>query len=202
MPIALQSLTGFDSEHEPIVAELEKYLQKVAIEYQSMGFRAPPLALVEGRNGGKAYRVHLVDYEDSSSLAQAAPREDGPSILRIDLSRAVVNGKPTQRLYEDLPHELFHTVQHAYITYDQFVTERNWIIEGQAQPLGTQSQGTADLQWLDAGLKKVTGLGLQRLHAGFVATFAAYVPDRLSRPPRDSAGGAGCLAAIPVWWMP
>lgn len=42
-----------------------------------------------------------------------------------------------------------------------------------------------DLRWLDNALEKEVGLGLDRLYPNFAATFAAYVPYRLSKAPRS-----------------
>lgn len=52
-----------------------------------------------------------------------------------------------------------------------------------SQPLNDRASGPADGQWLDRGLKQASGLGLQRLYAAFVSTFAGYVPDRLTKAP-------------------
>ncbi|MEZ5569921.1 MAG: hypothetical protein R3E54_16545 [Halioglobus sp.] len=288
----LNPFSGFSSEQQAAVEEFEQYLSDVAIYYHSMGFKAPRLPLVDGRKGGKAFRVNLFDYDDGLPIARAGPREDGTTSLRADLSRAITNGKPTPRLFEDLAHELFHNIQHAYISYDA-LDDRNWIVEGQAQavgmeaarrrgidmyrgkedgyrlggrpyyqplwvtddskaedyrtasfwryvgehyaaakrngragitpitpdysylvqilnqPLARRASAAADAQWLDAGLRQVSGLGLQRFHAAFVSTLAAYVPDRLTKAIRGTAeeaqdnwlqyiyGGCNALALSP-----
>ena len=268
---ALNPFGGFSSEQKIVVAEFERYLSEVAVYYQGMGFNAPPLPLVAGRNGGKAYRVHLFDYDDSLPIARAAARADGTTTLQADLSRAIRDGKATPRLFEDLAHELFHNVQHGYIGFER-LDDRDWIVEGQAQalgmeaasrlrgidlyrgkqddyrlggrpyyqalpaantgrkedyrtasfwryvgehyaasrkngragiqplapdysylarvldrPLAPRASAGADLRWLDGGLRQATGLGLPRLYAAFVTTFAAYVPDRLTSPVSASA---------------
>ncbi|ULQ46003.1 hypothetical protein JN531_012940 [Flagellatimonas centrodinii] len=268
---SINPFTGYSSAQEAAVAELERHLSKVASYYQFMGFKAPPLQIIDGRKGGKAYRVYLYDYDDKDPIARAGPRPGGSSILLVDLSRAIVDGKPAPRMYEDLAHELFHNVQHAYISHAQ-IDDRDWIVEGQAQavgmeaarklagvdmykgkedgfrlggrpyykalwqpdlgkkeeyrtssfwryvaehyaaakdngrpglkptapdysylktvlsqPLADRASGPADGQWLDRGLRKATGLGLQRMYAAFVSTFAGYVPDRLTKAPGGTA---------------
>ena len=81
--------TGFSDDQEAAVAELERHLSKVASYYQFMGFKAPPLQIVDGRKGGKAYRVYLYDYDDKDPIARAGPRPDG-STIRFDDNAAVL----------------------------------------------------------------------------------------------------------------
>lgn len=268
---ALDPFSGYSDAQKPAVAKLEKYLSAVALDYQSMGFKAPPLPVDTGRGGAKVYRVHLYDYDDDDPIARAGMRPDGSTRLHVDLSRAIENGKPVKRVFEDLAHELFHNVQHGYMNHSQ-IKNRDWIVEGQAQAVGmyaaqkfagvdrykgkqddyrlggrpyskalweddpatdedyrtssfwrylaehyaaskqnaragvvpiapnyaylatilsqprTESgYGVVDGRWLDRGLKKATGLGLQRLHAAFVSTFAGYVPDRLTSELKGTA---------------
>lgn len=270
VPGSLHPYSGYSEQQEPAVRKFELYLSKVATYYESMGFKAPPLPMT---TGSKAYRVYLYDYADGDKIARAGLRPDNSTKLEADLSRAIVNGKPVRKMFDNLAHELFHNVQHAYIGYDK-VDDREWILEGQAQamgmhaahkfegvdvhrinndgyrlggrpyyqalwnvdtrqshaedyrtssfwryvaehyaasrkngraglkpinpdysylatvlnePLTNKASGPTDLQWLDRGLKKATGLSLQRLFAGFVSTFAGYVPDRLTKKPSGSA---------------
>lgn len=134
----LNPFTGFSSEQKLAVAKFECYLSKVARLYESMGFKAPPLPRVGGKYGDEAYRVNIYDYDDGDHIAKAAPRQDGPSILIADISRAIVDGKPARKMYDHFAHELFHSVQYAYISYEQ-VDNREWILEGQAQAVGMEA---------------------------------------------------------------
>lgn len=254
---------GFSTQQKKVVRDFETYLGEVATYFESMGFRAPRLPMTENANGDPAYLVYIYDFAPGETTALAGYFGDGHVDLRIDLSRAIINGQPSDRAYEDLAHELFHNVQRAYQT-DYALDHGSWIGEGQAQavgvdtayklrqvmrfktkkeayrlggrpyytPLATKdrqrtyrtssfwryigehyaaskrrkhagvkpipadysylakvfrhsfqgpSSTTADLRWLDEALDKELGLGLNRLYANFITTFAEYVPTRLNK---------------------
>lgn len=132
----------FTAEQKPVVAEYEKYLSDVAVYYQSIGFKAPPLPTT---SGDKAYIVYMYDYDDKDTTAKAGYGLKKPIILeipaidlRVDLSRAIVAGKPVKRTFEDLAHELFHNIQRGY-QLSFYVDHGDWIAEGQAQALGMEA---------------------------------------------------------------
>ncbi|MCB1560171.1 MAG: hypothetical protein KDI75_03590 [Xanthomonadales bacterium] len=130
MPVVAN--TGFEGEQARMAATLEAYLGEVAAYYDGMGFKAPRLDLVDGRQGGKAWIVHLHDYPDSLTHARYAT---GSAYLEADLSRAVDSNGISDDLMEALPHELFHAVQRAYTDPGE-ADHGDWIIEGQAQAVG------------------------------------------------------------------
>jgi|GEM_PF-1019261 len=129
---------GFTAEQSRIVADYEVYLAEVAKYYQSLGFKAPLLPITRGHNGGKAYRVYAFTFPPNDRTAKAGHFDDRSADLRFDISRAVVDGKPTPRSFEDLAHELFHDIQFGYPTYFQ-AEHGNWIDEGQAQAMGMEA---------------------------------------------------------------
>jgi hypothetical protein len=135
IPGSLNPFSGFSDEEEKVIAEYEQYLTKVARDYQSMGFKAPPLPMTKGREGGDAYRVNMFDYNDKDPTAMAGYFPDDSIALWIDFSRAIVNGKSVDRTFEDLAHELFHNVQRGYVG-PYSLEHGKWITEGQAQALG------------------------------------------------------------------
>ena len=129
----------FNDQQKPVVAEYEKYLSEVAVYYQTLGFKAPPLPMTEGHNGGKAYLVYMYDFPATeTSTALAGYFAGGTIDLRADLARAIVKGQHVERTFEDLAHELFHNVQRAYQLSDN-LDHGNWIVEGQAQALGMEA---------------------------------------------------------------
>ncbi len=255
--------TGFTNKQKNVIRDFEKYLGEVAASYESMGFRAPKLPMTKNSNGDSAYVVYVYDFSADETAALAGYSPDGSVSLRVDLSRAIVNGKPSERAYEDLAHELFHNVQRAYQSAYE-LDHDSWIAEGQAQAVGVDtayklrgvmrfktdkqdyrlggrayykplakatakeayrtssfwryigehyaasktnqhagvkpivadygylakvfaqpfkgpSSTNADLRWLDRALKQELGLGLNRLYANFITTFAEYVPARLNK---------------------
>ena len=129
----------FNDQQKPVVAEYEKYLSEVAVYYQDMGFKAPPLPMTEGHNGGKAYLVYMYDFPATEpSTALAGYFAGGTIDLSLDLARAIVQGQHVERAFEDLAHELFHNVQRAYQLSDN-LDHGTWIMEGQAQALGMEA---------------------------------------------------------------
>ncbi|WP_041682735.1 hypothetical protein [Pusillimonas sp. T7-7] len=253
---------GFSDEQEKVIRDFEKYLSQVAAHYESMGFRAPKLPMTKNDS---AYAVYVYDFPPGETTALSGYFPDGSVNLRLDLSLAIVNGKPSERAYEDLAHELFHNVQRAYQSA-YALDHDSWITEGQAQAVGVDtayklrnvmrfktteqtyrlggrpyykpltkaieeededyrtssfwryigehyaaskkdqhagvkpipadygylakvlahpfkgpSSRAADLRWLDRALKQELGLGLNRLYANFITTFAEYVPERLHK---------------------
>ncbi len=136
MPSVLGQLKGFSAQQEPAVAMYEKYMSEVAVYYQSMGFKAPDLPTTTF--GDKAYIVYLYDYDDSDTTAKAGFFSNDTIDLRVDISRAIVKGRPVDRTFEDLAHELFHNVQRRYqLSYA--LDHGTWIMEGQAQALGMEA---------------------------------------------------------------
>jgi hypothetical protein len=268
---ALQGLFSLGAEQELAqpIAEMESYFSDAARHLQKQGFRAPVMA-----RGDRGYVVNLFDYDDFNSdgeIAVARADFDGETCtLRIDLSRAFVDGRMEERLLEHAGHELFHCVQNAYPLFAVNWDIGDWIAEATAQavgqellwqlrgiefsrrnaiqrwggrfynlPLATRASGlpgnfhyyteslwryigehvaakarggragveelrfngervyadysyldslfqvslagageAAELTWADEGLADVVGIGLDRLYANFVSTFAAYVPAR------------------------
>ena len=98
----------YDEDQIPVIAVYEAYLSEVAKYYQSRGFKAPPLPMTQGRNGGRAYVVYGFAFEYPDTTAKAAFIDVGKTELRFDIPQAIVNGRPTERSFEDLAHELFH----------------------------------------------------------------------------------------------
>ncbi len=135
VPSFLNPFSGFSSAEKKVIADYEAYLSEVAVYYEKLGFKAPPLERTKGRKGGNAYRVYFFDYDDDDPIARASYSENGRITLQVDYSRAIVKGKPVDRTYEDLAHELFHNIQRGYqLSYE--LDHGNWIMEGQAQALG------------------------------------------------------------------
>ena len=165
VPSFVGELIGFRDKQKPVVAEYEKYLSQVAVHYQAMGFKAPELPITT--SGEKAYIVYLYDYDDSEAPALAGHlvhhdiEPSSPDFmtadLRVDLSRAIVDGKPVDRTFDDLAHELFHNVQRAYQLSAE-LEHGSWILEGQAQALGMEAakrlrgidveKGKSQVYWL------------------------------------------------------
>lgn len=265
---------GFSDKQKKAIQDFETYLGEVAAYYESMGFRAPKLPMAKNANGDAAYLVYIYDFPAGETTALAGYFGDGSVDLRIDLSRAIINGQPSDRVYEDLAHELFHNVQRAYQT-SYALDHGSWMSEGQAQAVGMDTayklrgvmwfqtdkqtyrlggrpyytslvttekaltyrtssfwryigehyaaskagkhagikpipadysylakvfqhpftgpvSRTGDLRWLDNALEQELGLGLNRLYANFITTFAEYVPTRLNK----MSGTPGEAAAI------
>jgi hypothetical protein len=126
---------GFSPEQAVLVAKLEAYLGEVARYYQNMGFAAPRLDIVDGRNGGQAYVIHLYDYPDKITHAQY---EANSMYMEIDLSRAFEGENVSHLTLETMAHELFHAIQRAYKD-SEAAYHGDWIIEGQAQAMGMQA---------------------------------------------------------------
>lgn len=138
LPSALNPFSRFDEQQQAIIVDYEAYLSQVARYYQSLGFKAPPLPMTQGRNGGMAYRVYAYKFDPNEPTAKAGFSGVGKIDLRFDISRAIINGKPAPRSFEDLAHELFHNIQRGYQTaYD--ADHGNWIVEGQAQAMGMEA---------------------------------------------------------------
>ncbi len=135
VPLAVNPLAGFRGDEAIAVAAFEKYSSEVARLYQGLGFASPRLPLTDGKEGGKAWLVHLYDYADSRDRAVVQFRGDMSAFLEIDRSRAIAGSSGTDQAYEDLAHELFHAVQRGYQTaFD--ADHGKWISEGQAQAVG------------------------------------------------------------------
>ncbi len=134
-----------------IITEVEQYLHEVAVLYDRLGFRPPVLEpIVTLEDGSRAYRVYLGDYPDSEEPARYAGQSVSTSnltgkiscirqektYLRVDLSRAVKNGKMERTGLEHFGHELFHAVQSAYPLFSENCFLGDWIAEGTAEAMG------------------------------------------------------------------
>jgi len=70
------------------------------------------------------------------------------------------------------------------------IPDYSYLAKVYEHPFAGPVSESADLKWLDAGLRNATGLGLKQHYGSFAATFAAYVPTRLSAPPSTGAATA------------
>jgi len=144
---------GLDDEvPATVITEFERYLHKVAVEYERLGFPSPLLVpIVIRKDGVRAYRVYLGDYpdfevnliggrvkNDKGEVIETAPAKYSVTNknLRVDLSRAVTNGKIEDKDLEHFTHELFHAVQMRYPLFAENHNLGDWIVEGTAEAIG------------------------------------------------------------------
>lgn len=124
--------------------EIERHLGESARMLQSLGFKAPQLEPVITReDGSRAYRVYLFDMRDregriAGDVAKYAFDCSGAKrpVILLNASGIFADGKLADKVYQDLPHELFHAVQRSYPLVRDNCFLGDWIVEGTAQAIG------------------------------------------------------------------
>jgi hypothetical protein len=206
-PEALQRLSGsgFSGPQGQSVAKLQRYLHEIANRYQALGFRAPDMPQVELDNGETAYLVYMYNYSDSDRSAKVRQYEDLSTNLRLDLSRTVSpDGSIAPDAYDNLAHELFHTVQRAYqVDYDADLGD--WIMEGQAQAMGMEFAWTFRCVDIHKGKEDDFRLGGRPYFRPITtapfnddyrtASFWRYLAERLANTTREGCDGVREVAA-------
>lgn len=138
---------------------IEGYLVEVGEEYQRLGFGPPVIDTLTP--DGKSFEVYAYDYQDSKGSTRIGGAQYGPFCaskdsflghvywtydkqprVRFDTSRTLKNANAlTDKMYEDLAHELFHAIQAGTPLFVDAEKTRhckigNWITEGQADAMG------------------------------------------------------------------
>lgn len=124
--------------------ELERFLHKVALDYESMGFPDPIAAgllepLVRGDDGQPAIRVYLYPFD--GPFGGYANRCDGPdtrTVIHINQTKLHRDGSISDITYQTLAHELFHAVQWSspFLQVPAPCGVGKWIREGTADAIG------------------------------------------------------------------
>lgn len=125
--------------------QVEDYLHRIAQRYEEMGFRFPSTDdQIDSR-----IIVYLYNYDDGESLAKSGCTDPKGKkrhcYIKLDSSRlfsdittgdGVVSQHIPTATYENLAHELFHSVQRAYPVFAVHEHLGDWIVEGTAQAMG------------------------------------------------------------------
>ncbi|MCZ6799473.1 MAG: hypothetical protein O7F12_03210, partial [Nitrospirae bacterium] len=118
--------------------EVEAWLEKIANEFELLGFNEPRYEAKT--SDGKFYEVHVFPFDGT---ARARSDCDNPSrviVIQINpLSDMIFqDGKLTTKGYQDLAHELFHTIQYGYPMFQKNCGQGQWIVEGTAEAVGIE----------------------------------------------------------------
>ncbi len=119
--------------------EIEKWLEQVANYFESLGFNAPRYETIS--SDGKYYEVHVFPFDGT---ARAKPDCDNPSldtVIQINplSDKIFTDGNLKTKGYQDLAHELFHTVQYSYPMFQGNCGQGAWITEGTAEAVGIET---------------------------------------------------------------
>ena len=130
--------------------EIERWLKRVAQEYESMGFKKPTFTPVKESilSNKKVLPVYVYPFGSGGQAAMSSPcwKNKAGEFEKIDTEmiadsgRIIENGRLTTKAYQDLAHELFHAVQNSYglFTRDCNAAPGNWITEGTAEAVGIE----------------------------------------------------------------
>lgn len=118
---------------------IENWFRHVAYYFESQGFREPRYESLSF--DGKAYEVQVLPLSDG---AYAKARNDCENtskntVIQVDPLRSFENGKLTTKAYQDMAHELFHTVQYAYPIFQKHCKQGHWLTEGTAEFVGIET---------------------------------------------------------------
>lgn len=131
-------------------AEIERYLGRVAQQFEDWGFPPPALKpVVKTDDGQQAYQIYVYDWgEGRGGPAHAdtncPTNPSSPNIIAFNTrnEKFYKNGALTPEAYQDLAHELFHTVQNNSQMSRDLCQRYNdnkvsgWFTEGSAEAIG------------------------------------------------------------------
>jgi len=119
--------------------EVEAWFEKIAKEFELLGFREPRYEAKT--SDGKFYEVHVFPFDGTARARNDCDDPSKVTVIQINpLSEEIFkNGKLTEKGYQDLAHELFHTVQYAYPMFQKNCGQGAWILEGTAEAVGIET---------------------------------------------------------------
>jgi hypothetical protein len=119
--------------------EIENWLEKIANEFEALGFNEPRYEAKT--SDGKFYEVHVFPFDGTARARNDCDDPSKVTVIQINpLSDEIVkDGKLTEKGYQDLAHELFHTVQYAYPMFQKNCGQGEWILEGTAEAVGIET---------------------------------------------------------------
>ena len=135
---------------DDVAREIERWLRRVAQEYESMGFKKPNYSHIDESilNNKQAYKVYVYPFPTGGPAGMKSPcgrNSSGEVVyldtyMKVDSVRNIKNGKLTTKAYQDLAHELFHAVQNSYdlFTGDCNAEPGRWITVGTAEAVGIE----------------------------------------------------------------
>jgi|GEM_PF-2287094 len=141
------------------IQEIERWLNEVAYYFESQGFR-PPRYKAKGLNdnGKEVFEVYVLPYGDPKEDPGTARTQtdcDNPlskTLIMIHPAGILENGKISPKGYQDLAHELFHTVQYAYPMFQGNCEQGAWITEGTAEAVGIETARILSVRIKPVGL--------------------------------------------------
>ncbi len=139
-----------------VATEIERWLKRVAQEYESMGFKKPtygkkkesilsskdvfPVYVYPYSTGAQAAMGDVCNTSRNNQTGKVTLYKDFNPIMIADSGRIIKNGKLTSEAYQDFAHELFHAVQNSYSLFNQDCNAQpgGWISEGTAEAVGIE----------------------------------------------------------------
>ena len=143
-------LVGSQVISDEMAKEIERWLKRLAQEYESMGFKPPTFSPIEESlvSNKKVLPIYAYPFSTGGQAAMLSPcgwNQAGEVVkvdtyMTVDSGRNVENGKLTTKAYQDLAHELFHAVQNSYglFTGDCNAPPGAWLTEGTAEAVGIE----------------------------------------------------------------
>jgi len=146
------------------VREIERWLKEVAYYFESQGFRRPRYeAKGLNENGQEVFEVYVLPFGDPEKEPGTAKAENDceqpkrKTLMMIHPVGILKNGKISPKGYQDMAHEVFHTVQFAYPVFQGNCEQGAWIAEGTAEAVGIETART-----LSVRIKPIREVALKR----------------------------------------
>jgi len=119
--------------------EVEAWLEKIANEFEALGFNEPRYEAKT--SDGKFYEVHVFPFNGTARARNDCDDPSKVTVIQINPTSDTIfkDGKLTEKGYQDLAHELFHTVQYAYPMFKKNCEQGAWIVEGTAEAVGIEA---------------------------------------------------------------
>jgi len=115
--------------------EIERWMRQVAYYLDSQGFPEPRH---EQKNAdGTAFLVYAHPFGRTARAMDDCHEPSIETYIAIDPAVIVDNGAIPTMSYQDLAHEIFHTIQYAYPMFKK-CDRGSWITEGTAEAVGIE----------------------------------------------------------------
>ena len=126
-------------------AAIEVWLEKVAAYFEQQGW--PPPRYGHKSSDNEKYLVYVYPFGGATDPPAAASNDcenqQRSTYIKIDPDRIFdkTTGKLLPKSYQDLAHELFHTIQYAYPLFQRSCHQMPgaWIVEGTAEAVGIET---------------------------------------------------------------
>ena len=116
--------------------EIERWMRQVAFYLDSQGFPEPRH---ERKNAdGTAFLVYAHPFGGTARAFDDCKYPHRETYIAIDPAFIIDKGAIPTKSYQDLAHEIFHTIQYAYPMFKNSCDTGSWIREGTAEAVGIE----------------------------------------------------------------